>query len=85
MLPTLISISQTHAIIPGLPDQPCEQASLSKKAALLQSIMNGGPLDIHANLDGELGKAFIVIIAARAILGGDVESVIREMLDGERQ
>jgi hypothetical protein len=45
--------------------------------------MNGGPLDIHANLDGELGKAFIVIIAARAILG--VESVIREMLDGERQ
>jgi hypothetical protein len=47
--------------------------------------MNGGPLDIHANLDGELGKAFIVIIAARAILGGDVESVIREMLDGERQ
>lgn len=76
------SKADLQAALPVLTETLSHQSGQSAKvAALLQSVWNGELSDNLASLDAKVAKAVVAMIAARAHLGGDADSLLCPLLN----
>ncbi len=76
------SIADLETALPVLDETLAHHSGRSAKvAALLQSVWNGELCDKLASLDAKVAKAVVAMIALRAHLGGDADSLQRPLLN----